>query len=125
MIYEKKILDLYHFFRDWLSSFYSLINTKEYFLSNKYHGPSTIDFIRIVLMIVVWLLMLIESVKQYRKIFSRLKPQGLLICLILIIGGLIWVVFSIDKNTNAQWTLEASVAIIGYAVPFYLAFKKG
>lgn len=91
---------------------------------NKYHGPSITDFTGMALIISVWLLMLIESIKQYRKIYLNLKLRGLLICLLLIIGGSMWIAFSIDESTNIQWVSGACIAIIGYAVPFYIAFKK-
>ena len=91
---------------------------------NKYHGPSTTDFIGIALILSVWVLMLIESIKQYRKIYLSLKFQGLLICLLLVIGGSLWIAFSIDTSTNIQWIVGACIAVIGYAVPFYIAFKK-
>lgn len=91
---------------------------------NEHHGPSITDFIGITLIVPVWLLMLIESIKQYRKIYLCLKLQGLLICLLLVIGGSIWIAFSIDTSTNIQWVSGACIAIIGYAIPFYIAFKK-
>ena len=91
---------------------------------NEYHGPSFMDVIGLVLIITCWLLMLITSVKRYKKIMNTLNPKLIVLCIAGILTGSIWIVVSLLQNTKQGWIPGTAHAVAGYSVLFITAFKK-
>jgi hypothetical protein len=91
---------------------------------NQYHGPSVMDTVGLVIIILVWIWMLYRVFFNWKKVKSALKIKGILIALLLVITGTVIIAATLALNMRHGWIPGAILAIAGYTIPVTAAIKK-
>ena len=99
-------------------------NGDRLFIINEHHGPSFVDSAGLLLIITSWACMVTSSIKRNKKIRSIINIKWVLFCICAISIGTVWVIISLSNNSISGWMPGAGIAVAGYTVLFWAAFKS-
>jgi len=97
---------------------------KRVIVINDYHGPSVMDIYGIASILVSWICMLITAIVRYGKIKNNLSKWWRMAATACVVTGTIWIVIGLSQNADKGWLPGALVAVTGYMLLFFAAFRK-
>jgi hypothetical protein len=87
------------------------------------HGPSTIDIVGLVFILIPWAYMIIYSIVKWRRVLYTLGRRVAAIAIGLALVGIAVIAVSLSRDTDTWW-IGSALALLGESAWIIAAFRR-
>ena len=93
------------------------------FTISERHGPSTVDIVGLVLIMIPWSYMIVYSIVKWRRVLYTLGRRVAAVAIGLALTGIAIIAVSLSRDTNTWW-LGSILALAGESAWIIAAFRR-